>query len=92
MSSTGLICHLYQQRRAWVTCCGLWPKINVTRAFSPLTLDDYVASIGDLDRVITMLIGDAQSIWVYAGQGYAIPQEVPENVNAGHHRLGRRWR
>lgn len=50
-------------------------------------LDDYVAMIGDANRVITMLVGDTQRIEVYAERGHAIPQPMPPEVTAAFHRL-----
>jgi hypothetical protein len=39
----------------------------------PLSLDDYLADIGDVDRVINMVVGDTQRIWVYADKDFAVP-------------------
>jgi len=46
----------------------------------PLPLDEYVASIGDVKKVIDMLVGDTQRIDEYARRGFAIPQDVPPGV------------
>jgi uncharacterized SAM-binding protein YcdF (DUF218 family) len=70
----------YQQRRAYATCRKLWPEVDVQCASLPLQLDDYVASIGDADRVVNMLVGDTQRIDVYADKGFAIAQDVPAEV------------
>jgi uncharacterized SAM-binding protein YcdF (DUF218 family) len=77
----------YQQRRAFATCKKMWPEVEVLCASRPLSLDDYVASIGDVERVIDMLVGDTQRIAEYALRGYAIPQEVPADVRAAYDRL-----
>jgi hypothetical protein len=53
----------------------------------PQTLLDYIASIGDEGKVLNMLVGDTQRIWVYADQGYAAPQEVPLSVTHAFNRL-----
>jgi hypothetical protein len=45
------------------------------------------AGLGDVDRIITMLVGDTQRITAYADQGYAIPQEIPANVEQAYTRL-----
>jgi len=37
--------------------------------------------------VITMLVGDTQRITVYAEKGFAIPQEIPDNVRVAYERL-----
>lgn len=77
----------YQQRRAFATCKKLWPEVDVLCASRPLSLDDYVVTIGDVNRVINMLVGDTQRIDVYAERGFAIPQHVPEEVRAAYRRL-----
>ncbi|SCL29249.1 DUF218 domain-containing protein [Micromonospora rhizosphaerae] len=77
----------YQQRRAYATCRQIWPEVDVVCASNPLGLDDYVSSIGDHRRVVDMLVGDTQRIDVYADRGFAIPQEMPDEVRAAFGRL-----
>ncbi|WP_280841589.1 YdcF family protein [Micromonospora sp. A200] len=77
----------YQQRRAYATCKLMWPEVDVVCASNPLELDDYVRSIGDPRRVVDMLVGDTQRIEVYAERGFAIPQEIPDEVRAAFERL-----
>jgi uncharacterized SAM-binding protein YcdF (DUF218 family) len=77
----------YQQRRAYATCKLIWPEVDVVCASNPLELDDYVRSIGDPRRVVNMLVGDTQRIEVYAERGFAIPQEMPDEVQAAFGRL-----
>ncbi len=77
----------YQQRRAYATCRLVWPEVEVVCASNPLDLDDYVRSIGDARRVVDMLVGDTQRIEVYAQRGFAIPQEMPDEVRAAFERL-----
>lgn len=82
ITSAVLISRPYQQRRAYATCKKLWPEIEITCASLPLSLDDYVESIGDVDRVINMLVGDTQRITEYAKKGFAIEQPYPDEVRA----------
>ncbi len=42
-----LISRPYQQRQTYATCRKLWPEVTVQCASLPLTLDDYVATIGE---------------------------------------------
>lgn len=87
VNSVTLISRPYQQRRAYATSKKLWPGIDIACASRRLSLDEYIESIGDVDRVITMLVGDTQRITVYADRGYAIPQEVPVQVERAYTRL-----
>ncbi|WP_433055550.1 YdcF family protein [Dactylosporangium sp. CS-033363] len=77
----------YQQRRAYATAKKLWLDVDILCASNPLDLDDYVRSIGDVNKVIGMLVGDTQRIWVYAENGFAIPQDVPTQVEEAYERL-----
>jgi len=45
-----------QERRAYATCRKVWPEIKVMCSSQPLPLDEYIAGIGDVDRVINMLV------------------------------------
>lgn len=89
VGSVVLISRPYQQRRAYATCKKLWPEVDVICASRPLPLDDYVESIGDVNRVINMLVGDTQRITVYAERGFAVPQDIPSSVAEAYDRLVR---
>jgi uncharacterized SAM-binding protein YcdF (DUF218 family) len=82
-----LVSRPYQQRRAYATCKKLWPEVGVVCAARGLSLDDYVAGVGDAKRVIDSIVGDTQRIEVYARRGFAIRQEVPPRVRAAYARL-----
>jgi uncharacterized SAM-binding protein YcdF (DUF218 family) len=87
VNSAVLIARPYQQRRAYATCKKRWPGIEVTCASGPVPLDDYIESIGDVDRVINMLVGDTQRITVYANRGFAIPQDLSAEAKEAYERL-----
>lgn len=82
-----LVSRPYRQRRAYTICRKHWPDVTVVCSSLPLSLDDYVAAIGDEDLVVNMLVGDTQRLWVYAEKGWAIEQEVPPAVGAAYRRL-----
>jgi len=86
-SSVLLMSRPYQQRRAYATCKKLWPEVDVICYSRPLSLDDYVDSIGDTKKVVDMLVGDTQRIEVYAGRGFAIAQPMPDEVREAFGRL-----
>ena len=87
VSSILLMSRPYQQRRAFATSKKLWPEVEVICHSRPLPLDDYLTSIGDVKKVVDMLVGDTQRIELYAERGFAIAQHVPEDVRAAFHRL-----
>jgi uncharacterized SAM-binding protein YcdF (DUF218 family) len=82
-----LISRPYQQRRAYATCRKVWSEVDVLCGSRPQPLDDYVDSIGDVDRVINMLVGDTQRITEYAKRGFAIEQDMPDKVQSAYKRL-----
>jgi uncharacterized SAM-binding protein YcdF (DUF218 family) len=82
-----LISKPYMERRAYATCRKVWPEVDVVCASEPLTFEDYVANIGDIKLVIDMLVGDLQRIIEYPKLGFAIEQNVPDQVYAAYNRL-----
>lgn len=87
VTSIVIVSRPYQQRRGYAMSRLRWPEVDVICASQELPLDDYAAGIGDPDRVINMLVGDTQRIWVYADKGWAIHQDVPTPVKDAYDRL-----
>jgi uncharacterized SAM-binding protein YcdF (DUF218 family) len=85
-----LISRPYQQRRARATCRKLWPEVEAVTAGASLGLREYIASIGDEHRVISMLVGDTQRIEIYAQRGHAAPEPMPSNARAAMNLLAAR--
>jgi uncharacterized SAM-binding protein YcdF (DUF218 family) len=74
----------YQQRRAHATARKLWPELDFVCSARIQTLEEYIAGI---DRVLNMLVGDTQRIWVYAESGFAEPQQVDQRTADSYERL-----
>ncbi|MFF8573134.1 YdcF family protein [Streptomyces sp. NPDC015408] len=89
VSSVLLISKPYEERRAYATACKLWPEVEIISASSPMTLNEYVDSLGDARMVIDMLVGALQRLLVYPEQGYLISQPVPADVVEAYERLCR---
>lgn len=87
VSSVTLISRPYQQRRAYATCRKLWPEVEVTCTSESLSLAEYIDTIGDVQRVADMIVGDTQRIKKYAELGFAIPQEMSDDVRFAYSRL-----
>ena len=85
--SATIISRPYQQRRAYATCQKVWPELDVTCSSRPQTLTEYIASIGDQGKVLNMLVGDTQRIWVYAERGFASRQPVTLEAREAFQRL-----
>ncbi|MEU8776069.1 YdcF family protein [Streptomyces sp. NPDC048606] len=82
-----LISKPYMERRSFATARKLWPAVEIVCASEALELDDYVKSIGDERLVVDMLVGDLQRVIEYPRQGFAIAQDVPDDVHAAYESL-----
>ncbi|MDX2595917.1 MULTISPECIES: YdcF family protein [Streptomyces] len=87
VSSALLISKPYEERRAYATARKLWSEVEIVSASSPMTLDDYVDSIGNARLVIDMLVGALQRLLIYPAQGFMISQAVPDDVLQAYDRL-----
>jgi hypothetical protein len=85
--SVMLISRPYQQRRAFSMCELRWPEVDIVCASQTLTIDEYVATVGEHAHVVDMLVGDTQRIWIYADRGWATKQEVPCSVRTAYDHL-----
>lgn len=87
VKSVLLISKPYEERRAYATARKLWPGVDIVSASTPMTFEEYAASIGDDRMVIDMLVGALQRLLVYPAQGFMIEQPVPEEIAAAYERL-----
>ncbi|GGV18963.1 YdcF family protein [Streptomyces spectabilis] len=82
-----LVSKPYMERRSFATARKLWPEVEIVCASEPLEFDDYLKSIGDEKLVVDMLVGDLQRVIEYPRLGFAIEQEVPQDVHAAYESL-----
>lgn len=82
-----LVSKPYMERRSFATARKLWPEVEILCASEPLELDDYLKSIGDEKLVLDMLVGDLQRVIEYPKLGFAVAQDVPEDVHAAYESL-----
>ncbi|WP_326599039.1 YdcF family protein [Streptomyces sp. NBC_01803] len=86
-STVLLISMPYMERRSFATARKMWPEVGVICASEPLEFDDYLKSIGDEKLVTDQLVGDLQRVIEYPKLGFAIDQDVPEDVHAAYESL-----
>ena len=86
-TSITVVSRPYQERRAYATCRQLWPEVSVLCTSQPTRLDNYAAGIGDIPRMINLMVGDTQRIRIHAESGFAIHQDIPADVQAAYERL-----
>nr|WP_205615830.1 YdcF family protein [Streptomyces harenosi] len=87
VASVLLVSKPYEERRAYATARKLWPDVKWVCASSPMTLPEYVDSIGDPRLVIDMLVGAQQRLMLYPQQGFMIEQKIPDSITAAYERL-----
>ena len=82
-----LISKPYMQRRAYATIRKAWPEAAPVCVSEDISFDEYLKSIGDDKLVIDMLVGDLQRVIAYPARGFAIAQDVPDDVTGAYQRL-----
>lgn len=77
----------FMQRRTWATMVVEWPEMAATVASPAMTLDDYFTAELSPEKVIQIMMGDLQRIWIYARRGWSAPQRFPREVLEAYSRL-----
>ncbi len=87
IESVLLISKPYMERRAYATCRKVWPEVDVVCTSEPIDFTDYLSGIGDPALVVDMLVGDLQRVTEYPALGFALEQDVPDDVLAAYKHL-----
>jgi hypothetical protein len=77
----------FMQRRTWATMAVEWPEMPATLASPAMSLDQYFTAELTPERIINIMLGDLQRIWIYGRRGWSAPQRVPESVMAAFDHL-----
>lgn len=85
--SVMLVSMPYMQRRAFATCRKVWPAVDIVCASVPIEFDEYAKVIGNPPVVLDMIVGDLQRVMEYPQKGFAISQDVPNEVHDAYQRL-----
>jgi hypothetical protein len=75
------------QRRVWATLAVEWPELTATLVSPSMTLDQYFTPELPAEKIINIMMGDLQRIWVYARRGWSAPQRIPDEVRAAYDSL-----
>jgi uncharacterized SAM-binding protein YcdF (DUF218 family) len=70
----------FMQRRTWATMAVVWPEMPASLVSPSMTLDEYFTEDLTPDKIINIMLGDLQRIWVYGRRGWSAPQHFPEQV------------
>jgi uncharacterized SAM-binding protein YcdF (DUF218 family) len=77
----------FMQRRVWATMAVEWPEMPATLASPEMTLDEYFTNELAPERIVNIMMGDLQRIWVYARRGWSAPQRIPQEVREAYEGL-----
>ena len=70
----------FMQRRTMACMAVEWPEMPATVASPAMTLDEYFTAELTPERVIHIMMGDLQRIWVYAKKQWQSPQRLTPEV------------
>jgi hypothetical protein len=77
----------FMQRRVWATLAVEWPEMPASLASPVMTLDEYFTTELPAEKVVNIMMGDLQRIWIYSKRGWSAPQRLPETVKQAYTRL-----
>jgi hypothetical protein len=77
----------FMQRRTWATLEVVWPEVQATLASPQMTLDEYFTPELDADKIVNIMMGDLQRIWIYGPRGWSSPQVIPDRVRSAYDQL-----
>lgn len=70
----------FMQRRAWATMAVEWPEMAGTVASPALRFEEYFTPELPPEKIIHILMGDLQRIWIYGRRGWSAAQRIPAEV------------
>ncbi|MET9517302.1 YdcF family protein [Streptomyces sp. NPDC002994] len=75
------------ERRSFATARKVWTQVEVLCASEPLSFDGFLKSVGDEKLALDMLVGGLQRVIEYPKLGFAIEQDVPDDVRGAYEAL-----
>jgi uncharacterized SAM-binding protein YcdF (DUF218 family) len=77
----------FMQRRVLATMAVYWPEMPFSIATWDSSFREYCNAELTPAKVLNIMLGDLQRIWIYARRGWSAPQVIPEDVRAAFDRL-----
>jgi uncharacterized SAM-binding protein YcdF (DUF218 family) len=84
-----LVMKPFMQRRVWATKAVEWPEIPATVISQKMTLDEYFTPELPPEKIIPIMMGDLQRIWIYGRKGWSAQQQIPREVTDAFNELVR---
>lgn len=86
--STGiLVAKPYMARRSLHTAQAQWAEVRWQVSVPPIAFDSYATDDVPEERMINLLVGDLQRMWVFARKGFQSPAEVPATARQAYNEL-----
>jgi uncharacterized SAM-binding protein YcdF (DUF218 family) len=79
----------FMQRRTMSCMAVEWPEMPATVASPEMTLDEYFTADLTPERVVHIMMGDLQRLWVYAKRQWQAPQRLRPEVSTAFEALKR---
>lgn len=79
-SSILYVCKPFMPRRVYATHAVEWPEVPATVASWDTTFEGYCNEELPQEKILNIMLGDLQRLWVYARRGYSAPQRFPAEV------------
>ncbi len=70
----------YMERRTYATFRQRWPEVGVLVTSPNVSFDGYPDEHTTTHELIEQIVGDLQRIKLYGENGYALPQNIPDEV------------
>jgi hypothetical protein len=64
-----------------------WPEVPASLASERMTLDEYFTADLPAEKIIPIMLGDLQRVWIYGRRGWSAPQIVPARVMDAYREL-----
>lgn len=82
-----LVSKPYMKRRALRTAQKVWPQVAWLVAGPSIPYAEYTDADVPEDRMINLMVGDTQRVWLFAQKGFQVRDEVPTVVREAYKRL-----
>lgn len=82
-----LVSKPYMARRARATARKQWPNVDWLVSPPPFSYDAYSTDEVPEGRMINLLVGDLQRMWVFAVKGFQAPEPVPDEARSAYEAL-----
>lgn len=79
-SSVLYVCKPFMPRRVYATHAVEWPEVPATVASWQTTFEGYCNEELPQEKILNIMMGDTQRLWIYAKRGYSAPQRMSAEV------------